>query len=105
MILESWCTEISFEDVLFFILNREAQKKQISKKVWHVINYSTSLIFTHHEEGSSVVVLLQELVLALGCFVGDDFSIDAELSSTLLFSEIAESVDVSFFLLDPGEHT
>lgn len=50
-----------------------------------------------------MVVLLQELVLALGCFVGNDLPDDTELGSSLLLCERAESIDLGFFLLDPKE--
>lgn len=52
-----------------------------------------------------MVVLLQELVLALGCFVGDEFAVDAEFGSTLLLCEVVESLDFGFFLLDSRDRT
>lgn len=52
-----------------------------------------------------MVVFLKELVFALGCFVGDDFSVYAEFSSTLLLCEIVESVNLSFFLLISRDNT
>lgn len=51
-----------------------------------------------------MVVLLQELVFALGCFVGDDFPADAEFGSALLLCEIVESLDLGFFLLNSRGH-
>lgn len=55
---------------------------------------------THHEEGSSVVVLLEELVFAFGGFVGDDLAVVAELGSALLLSQAVESLDFRLLLLE-----
>lgn len=52
-----------------------------------------------------MVVLLKELVFALGCFVSDNFPVYAEFSSTLLLCEIVESLNFSFLLLNSRDHT
>lgn len=54
---------------------------------------------TYHEESSSVVVLLEELVFALGGFVGDLSSTVTELGPALLLRQAVESVDFSLLLL------
>ena len=54
---------------------------------------------THHEEGSSVVVLLEELVFAFGGFVGDHFAAVAQLGSALLLRQAVESLNFSLLPL------
>lgn len=54
---------------------------------------------TDHEEGSSVVVLLEELVFSFGGFVGDDFAAVAELSPALLLRHVMESLNFSLLPL------
>lgn len=71
MILQSRSAEVSLVDVLLFI----------------------------HEEGSSVVILLEELVFAFAGFVGDEFAVVAELGPALLLRQVVESVDFSLLLL------
>lgn len=54
---------------------------------------------TYHEEGSSVVVLLEELVFAFAGFVGDDFAAVTELSPALLLRQTVESLNFSLLSL------
>lgn len=54
---------------------------------------------TYHEESSSVVVLLEELVFAFAGFVGDKFAVVAELGPALLFRHVVESINFRLLLL------
>ena len=55
---------------------------------------TVSVVSAHHKEGSSVVVLLQELVFAFRGFVGDDFTVVAKLSPALFLCEAVESLNL-----------
>lgn len=57
---------------------------------------------THHEEGSSVVILLEELVFAFGAFVGDDFAAVPKLSPALFVCHVVEFINFSLLPLHPG---
>lgn len=54
---------------------------------------------THHEEGSSVVVFLEELVFAFAGFVGDELTAVAELGPALLLRHVVESLNFRLLLL------
>lgn len=57
---------------------------------------------THHEEGPSVVILLEELVFSFGAFIGDNFAIVAQLSPTFLVCHVVELLNFSLLSLHPG---
>jgi hypothetical protein len=50
----------------------------------------TDIFTTHHEESATVIVLLQELVFALRCFVSDKLRVVPKLLPPLLFCHVAQ---------------
>lgn len=71
----------------------------------HCIEFSEPqcLQQTHHEEGSSVVVLLEELVFALWGLVCDLFSIIPQLGPALLLGEAVEPLNLRLLFLHSGK--
>lgn len=98
VVLQGGSAEVSLVNILLLILKHDTQLNG---------NFSHSTVTfvtvwcdrTHHEKGSSVVVLLQELVFALGRLVGDDLATVAQLCPPLLLRQVVESVDLGLLPL------
>jgi len=57
---------------------------------------------THHEEGTTMIVLLQELVFALRCFVGNKLGVVSKLLPPLLFCHVAQTFSFQPFPFNPA---
>lgn len=72
-----------------------------TKQFWSSEDEATRNL-PHQVEDTSVVVLLEELVLALGSFVGDNPRVGLQLSSPLLLCHVVHPLNVLPLLLLPG---
>lgn len=100
MVLQSGSAEVSLVHVLLLVLEHNTQLSgNFAQSHSTVPPVAVWCEGTHHEEGSSVVVLLQELVFALGCLVGDDLATVAQLGPPLLLRQVVESVDLDLLPL------
>ena len=87
----SWTYEVGIIKTNKWII-KEIKKLQL-------VRSDPSWILTHHEEGSSVIILLEKLVFSFRRFVSDEFAAVAQLGSALLLCQVVESLDFSLLLL------
>jgi len=65
---------------------------------------NSNITVTDQEECSTVVILLQELVLALSCFVSDELWIQFLLQSAFIFRHVMEPLQFLLLFLNPATH-
>lgn len=58
---------------------------------------------TYQVESAAMIVLLQILDLALGCFVGDLLGIHSEVSPPLVLGHVAYTLNLCLIFVHPGQ--
>ena len=88
MILERWSTVISLVDILVLILEIHEIDVQAKMKCDGRGRY--------HEEGTTMVVFLEEFVFRLGCLVVDHLRVLLQLGLSLLFGHVVPAFELLF---------